>query len=202
VDAKEVTARFEDQYPNVKLVGIIKEVAPVKGAATDKELGVNEFATEYWNNHELYMNPTRGFYSFLGNKSILSQGPTSWNPISMLQGLKEMTGRYNSASGNLAGEGLLKGGLIIITPEDGGTIVYQHEEHMGSQMNLDEINHILTPLMLPETKYSASGRSNRPPPVAASAAGAKAADAKAGECTANECKFDDDRDDDSKSSHK
>jgi hypothetical protein len=148
VDAKEVSARFESKYPSVKLYGIIKEVAPVKGAATDELLGVDKFQTDYFNSHPIYIDRNKEFYKFLGDKSIITQGPTSWNPFSMISGFMQMTDRFRSVEGNMLGEGLLKGGLIIITPEDGGTVVFRHGEHMGAPFPYDEIDAVLQPLLI------------------------------------------------------
>lgn len=43
--------------------------------------------------------------------------------------------------GNYAGEGLTKGGIIIIHPSKG--VIYKHEEETGSVLPFDEINQAL-----------------------------------------------------------
>jgi hypothetical protein len=47
-------------------IGVIKELAPIKGAETDEILGVNEFHTKYFLDHPLYLDSERAFYSALG----------------------------------------------------------------------------------------------------------------------------------------
>lgn len=106
---------------NGQVIGIIKEVAPVAGALTDEELGVGEFQSSYFNNYPLYMDEKKVFYSFLGNKSILSQPWSSWNPFRLYSDFKSMTARLKAkgVDGNLKGEGTLKGGIIILHPVKG-----------------------------------------------------------------------------------
>ena len=50
-----------------------------------------------------------------------------------------MTNRLKSkgVEGNLKGEGLLKGGIIVVSPSKG--VVYRHEEVSGSEMPYDDI---------------------------------------------------------------
>lgn len=47
-------------------LGVIKELAPIKGAETDEILGVSEFHTKYFLDHPLYLDSERAFYSALG----------------------------------------------------------------------------------------------------------------------------------------
>lgn len=124
---------------DMNIVGIIKEVAPVKGAATDEELGVGEFQSNYFRNYPLYLDEEKLFYSFLGDKNLLGQKLHSWNPFTLYNDFKAMNNRLNQKgiAGNLKGEGLLKGGMLLITPEQG--VVYRHEEQTGSEMPYDEI---------------------------------------------------------------
>ena len=138
------------------MIGIIKEVAPVKGAETDEILGVGEFQSKYFHNHPLYMDAERNFYAFLGNKSLLSQPLHSWNPFRLYSDFQSLNQRLKekNVEGNLKGEGLLKGGLLIISPKDG--IVFRHEEATGSCMPYDEIGSALKSLSV-ESNNAASG---------------------------------------------
>lgn len=143
-DGLELSSRFTSgAYPKVKFVGIIKEVAPVSGAATDEELGVNEFHVKYFNNNPLYLDQEKTFYSFLGNKSLFNQKLPSWNPFKLYSDFNSMGDRVKSkgVDGNMKGEGLLKGGLLIITPEEG--IVFRHEEETGFCMPYEKIGEVL-----------------------------------------------------------
>ncbi len=108
---------------NSQMVGIIKEVAPVKGALTDQELGVDEFNQRYFP-YQLYRNPGLEFYEALGKRSLLRQVFTT-NPFKLYSNYQEMKQRLKGRGlkGNLVGEGLTLGGVLVITPTDG--IIYQ-----------------------------------------------------------------------------
>eukprot|EP00981_Chlorochromonas_danica_P013154 scaffold5904_cov165-Ochromonas_danica.AAC.3 len=55
-------------------MGVIKEeVAPIKGAETDEKLGVGEFQSKYFQGFPLFLDQEKKFYSFLSDKSLLSQ---------------------------------------------------------------------------------------------------------------------------------
>lgn len=140
-DAQELSSRLvAGNYGNdFNIVGIIKEVAPIKGVETDEELGVGEFQRKYFNNYPLFLDTNKSFYAILGNKSLLSQPLHSWNPFTLYSDFKSMNSRLKSkgVEGNLKGEGLLKGGLMIISSTEG--LVYTHEEQTGSCMPYDEI---------------------------------------------------------------
>jgi len=121
-DAKEISSRVKnDVFERGQVIGIIKEVAPIPGASTDEELGVGEFQSSYFNNYPLYMDEKRSFYSYFGNKSILSQPWSSWNPFALYRDFNAMTARLKAkgVDGNLKGEGTLKGGIIILHPIKG-----------------------------------------------------------------------------------
>lgn len=163
-DALEISSRFANGvYPplisnpsvakdasvtsasgRVKLVGVIKEVAPVSGAENDEILGVNEFHTKYFQNHPLYLDADHAFYKYLGGKSLLSQSLHSWNPFTLYRDFQSLQQRLKTkgVEGNLKGEGLLKGGLLIVDPKT-KEIVYRHEESTGSEMPYEEIGQVL-----------------------------------------------------------
>lgn len=111
-DAYELSSRAQKgAFQGVPLVGIIKEVAPIKGAETDAVLGVEEFQNRYFAKYPVYIDHARSFYSFLGNKSLLAQPLHSWNPFTLYSDFQKLTARTKSKGlkGNLVGEGLIKG---------------------------------------------------------------------------------------------
>lgn len=114
-------------------------MAPVSGAQTDAELGVGEFQSSYFLDYPVYMDSKKEFYSYLGNKSLLGQPLSSWNPFKLYSDFTALSARLKAkeVSGNLKGEGLLKGGIIITHPTRG--VVYTHQEMTGSEMPYDEI---------------------------------------------------------------
>eukprot|EP01040_Poterioochromonas_malhamensis_P004238 gene4238-4540_t len=146
-DALEISSRFKSgEYTGASLVGVIKEVAPVSGAETDQILGVGEFQSKYFNNFPVYLDHDRTFYSYLGNKNLLSQSLHTWNPFRLYADYKTLSARLEKkgVEGNLKGEGLLKGGLLIIHPTRG--VVYSHEESTGSEMPYDDFKEELDKL--------------------------------------------------------
>jgi AhpC/TSA antioxidant enzyme len=88
----------------------------------------------------------RNFYKILGNKSLLSQSWSSWNPFKLYSDLKEVDARVKAQGidGNLKGEGLLQGGVLIIHPVHG--IVYKHNERTGAVLPFDEMKQVLDSL--------------------------------------------------------
>jgi hypothetical protein len=149
----EISSRFKSgQFAGANLFGVIKEVAPVSGAETDEILGVSEFQKKYFNDYPVYLDHEKAFYSYLGDKSLLSQSLHSWNPFTLYSDFKNMQERLNrkGVEGNLKGEGLLKGGILIITPPE--NVVYKHEEQSGSEMPYDEFREELKKLSSGESK--------------------------------------------------
>ena len=51
-------------------IAVIKELAPVKGAETDKILGVGEFQTKYFLDYPVYLDPSKAFYAALGESGL------------------------------------------------------------------------------------------------------------------------------------
>ena len=70
-------------FLNVKLIGVIKEVAPTKDVKTDEELGVKDFQTTYFENNPVYYDEQNAFYKILGSRSLFSQKLHSWNPFTL-----------------------------------------------------------------------------------------------------------------------
>jgi hypothetical protein len=123
------------------LYAIIKNGADVADSA-----GVNEFQSKYFNNNPVYMDLKDDFYKALGSKTLLSQPLRSWNPFTLYSDFKALGKRLSEkkTEGNLIGEGLVKGGLLVVTV-DGG-VIYQHDEETGSAMPYQEIEDIIAAL--------------------------------------------------------
>jgi len=85
------------------------------------------------------LDSKKDFYAYLGNKSLLSQPLRSWNPFTIYSDYTALTNRLKAKAvdGNLKGEGLLKGGVLVVHPTRG--VIYRHEENTGSEMPYDEI---------------------------------------------------------------
>ena len=145
--AQSVSDRIKSgEFANIKLFGIIKEVAPCSGVETDEELGVSEFQTKYFLDYPVYMDSEREFYSFLGNRKFLEQKWFSWNPFALWSAYNEMTERLKrkGVEGNMKGDYNIQGGLLIVSPTKG--VVYQTHEITGVDLPINEIKAALDKL--------------------------------------------------------
>lgn len=128
------------EFGDVGLFSIIKEIAPISGAATDEILGVGEYQSKYFLDYPVYLDERRLFYSAFGNKSLIAQLTAgSWNPFTLYSDYTALSKRLKSQKieGNLKGEGLIKGGLLIVKTDR--TVHYLHSEQTGSLLPFDEI---------------------------------------------------------------
>jgi hypothetical protein len=121
---------------NARMVGIIKEVAPVKTAATDKELGVSDFNTGYFP-YPLYRDINLSFYDALGKRSIL--GVIPWNPFKLYEAIQITKARTKEKGikGNMNGEGLVSGGVLVVSRDEG--VVYVYKEIIGQPVPVEDI---------------------------------------------------------------
>lgn len=151
-EAQGIIQQYEaGAYPGVKLFGIIKEVAPVPGAATDDILGVDDFQTKYFGGKPLYLDTDMKFYEFLGRKSLLSQQLHSWNPFQLYTDFKLLGQRLQSkgVEGNLKGEGYLKGGILVLSPKDPKLVTYVHHERTGYELPFEDIKKAIDAVPIP-----------------------------------------------------
>lgn len=147
-EAVDVAKRFDSILEknaglrNVPLIGIIKEVAPTKSVETDEKLGVNEFHVKYFNGRPLYLDEEKLFYRALGGRK-LTDSFSFWallKPWELYSSFVKMGARLKEKKidGNLAGEGLLQGGLMVFGPGEADAI-YVYQEKTGSEIPLDEL---------------------------------------------------------------
>jgi hypothetical protein len=148
----ELSSRFGKGFENnINLFGIIKEV----GVDTE---GLLEFESKYFNNNNIYIDEKKEFYAALGNNSLLSQPWHSWNPFTLYSDFGKLMGRMDEKKikGNLKGEGLLKGGLYVISPTAG--VVFEHKEQSGTPMPYAEIEKIVAGLIGRDAAELAAGK--------------------------------------------
>lgn len=111
------------------LWGVVKEIG------VDDE-GLSKFYNEYFT-FQLFKDDGLVLYNdFFGKRKI---GLTTYNPIKLYRGYKEMTNRLNGKGldGNMTGEGMIQGGLIIFDKE--GNARYAYEEIIGDELMIDDI---------------------------------------------------------------
>lgn len=106
-----------------------------------KEIGVDdEGLTEFYKNSfpfPLYKDDGLVFYNeFYGMRKLKL---TTWNPLRLYRGFKEMNARLKEKNleGNLTGEGLVQGGIIIFGKD--GKAKYAYEEETGKEVPMDDI---------------------------------------------------------------
>ena len=98
--------------------------------------GLSDFTGFY--PYPLYKDAELNFYNALGNRRL----SIPFNPFSWIGGLFSIffsSSRIKSKniSGNLAGEGILKGGVIIFGND--GAPQYAYQEELGSELPLEDI---------------------------------------------------------------
>lgn len=122
-----------------RLLGLVKEIAPCATAKTDEELGVAEFQEKYFGGFPLYLDENKVFYQQLGSRKITSDLEGSWNPLTVWKGFTSIGERIKAKNleGNFRGEGLVLGGILVISPKEG--VVYSHKEQTGKEIPRQEI---------------------------------------------------------------
>lgn len=109
----------------------------VKETNVDDE-GLMEFYSKYYT-FPLYKDTDMSVYKAMGNKKLGLSSLPLWNPFRLYRGFKEVAKRMKekNISGNLAGEGLVKGGVLFFDTQ--GELVYAYEEETGEELEVDEI---------------------------------------------------------------
>lgn len=122
----ELAARSDKPLEGFELFGIVKETS------VDDE-GLREFHSKYYD-YPLYKNEGLEFYNALGSGKI---GLSTMMKI--LFGYRSLTKRWKSKKidGNMVGEGIVKGGVIIFDKK--GKPKYSYQEITGNQMPVDDI---------------------------------------------------------------
>lgn len=119
------------------LLGIVKEVAV-------DDAGLIDFWGTYFQ-YPLYMDPSQQFYQALGGRKITTL--RTWNPLKLYRSFQEMKARIASKKGlegNMVGEGLVQGGVIVLDRQGDVRAVYQ--ELTGRELPVDDILEALTVL--------------------------------------------------------
>lgn len=113
---------------NVGLFGILKETN-----VDDK--GLAEFYHDYFT-FDIYRDDELAVYRALGNRKLKLN---TWNPIRMWRGYREMTKRLKQKkiSGNLKGEGIVQGGVLVFDKQ--GVVRFAYKEETGSELDMQDV---------------------------------------------------------------
>lgn len=108
---------------------------------TVKETGVDdEGLSEFYNDaftYPLYKDEALTFYNdFFGKRKL---GLTTYNPLRLYNGYMGMKKRLSEKKleGNMVGEGMIQGGLIIF--DKAGKARYAYEENVGEELVMEDI---------------------------------------------------------------
>jgi len=108
---------------------------------TVKETGVDdEGLADFYSGaftFPLYKDDGMVMYDEFFGKTKLSL--TTWNPLRLYKGYKNMTARLNDKGleGNLVGEGLVQGGIVVFGKD--GQAKYAYREDTGKEVPVDEL---------------------------------------------------------------
>lgn len=99
-------------------------------------LGIQEFQDNYFKCGPLYHDPERAFWTALGNKPIFTLGgfgKALLNPLKVRRELKAMGERFKAKGieGNMRGDGLAKGGILVIAPSGDVRHVFYEDPGQG-----------------------------------------------------------------------
>lgn len=106
----------------------------MKETGVDDE-GLADFYSNYFP-HQLYCDKDMSFYDALGGRKM---GISTWNPISWISSMRKMGKRFKEKGigGNMKGEGLVQGGVVIFGKD--GNPKYAYEEETGKELPVDDI---------------------------------------------------------------
>jgi hypothetical protein len=107
---------------NVPVYAVVKEDELPPPIEEDKMRGTAEFQDKYFCG-PMYLDMDKEFYKYFGNKGIFSSLGL-FNPFSYGAVGDALKGA--GIEGNLVGDGITKGGVLVIDPE--GTVLYKFDE--------------------------------------------------------------------------
>jgi AhpC/TSA antioxidant enzyme len=139
---------------NITTVQLPRLWGTVKEVHVDDE-GLLEFYREYFT-FPLYHDVEQTLYNVaLGRRTILSL--STWNPWRLYRGFQDLRQRLASKpiAGNLKGEGLIQGGLLMFDAQ--GQLRYALLEEIGNPLNLDDIRAALDSIMNDATPPESTG---------------------------------------------
>jgi len=123
----QLSARDDAPLEGFNLFGIIKETAV-------DDAGLEEFHSQYFP-FPLYLDEELKFYEAFGKNTIF--GGMSWNPFRLYRSMKDIGKRLaeKKIEGNMKGEGMKTGGLVIFNAD--GEPKYMYNEETGVPIDED-----------------------------------------------------------------
>lgn len=124
----DLAAREDKPLDGFGLFGLVKEVGV-------DDAGLTDFQSNFFP-YPLYRDEETTFYSALGSRKISVK---SWNPFKIWRGIREVYKRMKkkNISGNMTGEGLIQGGIIIFDKD--GKAKYAYREETGFEVPINDI---------------------------------------------------------------
>lgn len=124
----DLAAREDKSLDGFGIFGIVKEVG------VDDE-GLTEFQSDFFP-YPMYRDEEKTFYAALGLRKLKAK---SWNPYKIFKGIRGVMKRLKEKeiSGNMVGEGLVQGGIIIF--DKTGKARYAYREETGFEVPVDDI---------------------------------------------------------------
>uniref|UniRef100_A0A6V0KCY1 Peroxiredoxin-like 2A n=1 Tax=Zooxanthella nutricula TaxID=1333877 RepID=A0A6V0KCY1_9DINO len=131
----KVEALADGKKSKVPFVAVVREVAPTKSVKEDagaKGLGVGEYQHRYFGGRPVYWDEDQKFVEAMGNRRIsLKFKAPWWKPWALwkeiTEGLKKL--KDKGVEGNLVGDGLIQGGVLVVGPGDQGVTFAHFEEN-------------------------------------------------------------------------
>lgn len=129
----ELVASFHKD--TVSLWGIVKET-------NVDDAGLADFYHDYFT-FSLYRDVNLQVYKSLGNRKLSLH---TWNPWKLWRGYRELSKRLNKKglSGNLKGEGIVQGGVLVFDKQ--GILRFAYQEETGSELQMDEVQEAIDAL--------------------------------------------------------
>lgn len=122
----DLAARSDTPLKGFGIFGIVKETG------VDDE-GLRTFQKDYFN-RQLYKNDSMEFYQALGNRKVGLR--TFWNFFKQRKALGKRM-KSKNIEGNMKGEGLRQGGVIIF--DKNGVPKFAYEEITGQELPVEDI---------------------------------------------------------------
>ena len=133
--------RTSEAHPSIPAFAILKEAETDETLAEEeKNLGTAEFARDYFPCGPCFVDEERVFYDELGGLKLgLPLGEIFTNPLGVWRDFKALGERLKEKKidGNMVGDGLTLGGILVIGPKN--EVLYQYKEETGKEIPTKEI---------------------------------------------------------------